>query len=193
MLVPVRLLILCLCLVASHAQAASQPASEPLEFDDRPLIEPLILPDWFKLSFLDLKDSLADAKQAGKRGVIVYFHRHDCAYCKAQIDVNWGSQDITDYTRKYFDVIAIDVLGARTVTDFNGKTYTEKAYATHMKSDFTPKQAVEVNEIVSQFPYFQWSAQQESELRTKLLVKLVPIADGKHFDIIDKILKLKRV
>ena len=138
MLDPIRLLVLCLCLVASHAQAAGQPASEPLEFDDKPLIEPLILPDWFKLSFLDLKDSLADAKQAGKRGVIVYFHRHDCAYCKAQLEVNWGSQDIADYTRKYFDVIAIDVLGARTVTDFNGKTYTEKAYAAHMKTDFTP-------------------------------------------------------
>ena len=35
------------------------------EFDDRPLEEPLSLPDWFKLSFLDLGEDLNEALQAG--------------------------------------------------------------------------------------------------------------------------------
>ncbi len=76
--------------------------------------------------------------ESGKRGLIIYFGRKDCAYCKALLEINWGSKDILEYTQKYFDVIAIDVRGQRTVTDFDGKTYTEKAFATRMKTNFTP-------------------------------------------------------
>ena len=69
---PARRLLLILCMIVfGHAHAAGQATTDPMNFDDRPLIDPITLPDWFKLSFLDLKDSLADAKQAGKRGVIV--------------------------------------------------------------------------------------------------------------------------
>ena len=77
--------------------------------------------------------------------------------------------------------------------DIDENSFAIYLQAKDLKDDFKPQQAIEINEIVSTFPYFKWSAQQESELRTKLLIKLVPIADGKHFEIIDKILKLKRV
>lgn len=131
--------LLSLCLIGFIQTSQAQPESQdPTAFDDRPLTEAIELPDWFKPSFLDLRDSLNEATQSGKRGLIIYFHRHDCAYCEAQIKVNWGSQDIADYTRKYFDVISIDVRGQRPVTDFNGKTYTEKDYASRMQTDFTP-------------------------------------------------------
>ncbi|HEY9052538.1 MAG TPA: thioredoxin fold domain-containing protein [Gammaproteobacteria bacterium] len=113
---------------------------DPLLFDDTPLplSESLETPTWFKLSFLDLQDSLNEATNAGKAGMIIYFGRKDCAYCKAQLEVNWGSKDITNYTRQHFDVIGIDVRGQRTVTDFDGKTYTEKDYSSHTKTNFTP-------------------------------------------------------
>jgi thioredoxin-related protein len=130
-------LVLSLILTAVICQAATE-ESDPLAFDDRTLTQPIDLPDWFKLSFLDLKDSLAEAKQSGKRGIVVYFHRQDCPYCNAQIEVNWGSRDIVDYTRQHFDVIAIDVRGQRNVTDFDGKVYSEKNYAALMHTNFTP-------------------------------------------------------
>ncbi|TNF32619.1 MAG: thioredoxin [Gammaproteobacteria bacterium] len=117
---------------------ASALADDPLIFDDTPLSEALDSPSWFKLSFLDLQDSLNEAIAAKKAGMIVYFGRKDCAYCKAQLEVNWGSRDIVDYTRKHFDVIGIDVSGQRTVTDFNGKTYTEKDYSALTRTNFTP-------------------------------------------------------
>ncbi|MDQ1363576.1 MAG: Thioredoxin [Pseudomonadota bacterium] len=138
---PVRIqqILFGLCLIGFIQTGHTLPESkDPLAFDDRPLAEAIELPDWFKLSFLDLRDSLMEASQSGKRGLIVYFHRHDCAYCDAQIKVNWNSEDIIQYTRKNFDVIAIDVRGQRNVTDFNGRIYTEKEYAVLMKTDFTP-------------------------------------------------------
>ena len=112
--------------------------SDILSFDDSTLKEDLQLPDWFKLSFLDISDSLEDAKNDGKQGIIIYFGRKDCAYCKAQLEINWGTRDIIDYTQKYFDVIAVDVRGQREVTDLDGTSFTEKQYAISQKTNFTP-------------------------------------------------------
>ncbi len=112
-------------------------AQDNIGFPDQPLTEPLVLPDWFKLSFLDLREDLHDAN-ANKRGLIIYFGRHDCPYCKAQLEKNWGTPDIVTYTRAHFDVVAIDVLGNRLVTDLNGKEQTEKEFAIANQAHFTP-------------------------------------------------------
>lgn len=114
-------------------------AAESIEFDDTPLNQDLILPDWFKLSFLELKTDVAEAKAAGKWGIIVYFGRKDCPYCKAHLEKNWADRGIVTYTRKHFDVIGIDVRGDRSVTDENGKYFkTEKDYAANLRTNFTP-------------------------------------------------------
>jgi len=114
-----------------------QAKTDPLVFDDTPLPEALSLPPWFKLSFLDLKEDLTEA-QRKKRGLIIYFGRHDCAYCKALLESNWGRQDIVTYTRQHFDVVAIDVLGHRQITTPGGQELSEKDYAGQQKANFTP-------------------------------------------------------
>lgn len=115
------------------------PESDFFEFDDQPLDTSLTLPDWFKLSFLDLSNDITDLKENNKRGLIVYFGQKDCAYCKAHLEHNWQDPFIVAYTRKYFDVVAIDVRGDRPVADTNGKIYrTEKEFAVVNKTNFTP-------------------------------------------------------
>jgi len=115
------------------------PASEFFEFNDTPLDYDLLPPDWFKLSFLELKNDLAETVKQNKKGLILYFGQSDCAYCKAHLEHNWGDVYISAYTRKHFDVVAIDVRGARPVSDFNGKVYrTEKEFAVAHKANFTP-------------------------------------------------------
>lgn len=112
--------------------------SEAGFFDDRPLSEEIILPDWFKVSFLDLKEDLNEALADGKQGLIVYFGQKNCPYCKALLENNWGQQDILGYTLEHFDVIAVDVLGQRQVVDFDGTSYTEKQFAIKQNTNFTP-------------------------------------------------------
>jgi thioredoxin-related protein len=115
------------------------PESEFFEFNDEPLDYDLLLPDWFKLSFLELKNDLQDAKQAHKTGLIVYFGQKDCPYCRAHLEHNWHDPYIVAYTRKHFDVTAIDVRGDRPVADINGKIYrSEKEFAIAEKANFTP-------------------------------------------------------
>lgn len=107
-------------------------------FDDKPLKDDIILPDWFKLSFLELHDDLSDAVRAGKRGLILYFGQVDCAYCKAHLENNWGRSDIRQYTQKYFNVVAIDVRGDNLVTGFDGYIANEKDFSARLKTNFTP-------------------------------------------------------
>lgn len=107
-------------------------------FDDKPLDEALLLPEWFKLSFLEIDSDIKEAKEQNKKGLIIYFGQKFCPYCKAHIENNWGQNDIVQYTQKNFDVIAINTKGQRPVIDIDGKTYTEKTFSALKKTNFTP-------------------------------------------------------
>lgn len=113
-------------------------SNDDITFDDKPLKEALVLPSWFKLSFLEIADDIEEARQKNKKGLIVYFGQKFCPYCKAHITKNWGQKDIVNYTQKNFDVIAINVKGQRSVLAANGKTYTEKTFSALKKTNFTP-------------------------------------------------------
>lgn len=107
--------------------------------DDNPRIRNIQHPDWFKVSFLDLRDDLDEAIVEGKKGIIVYFSHKDCGYCEAMIDINFGSEtDIVHYTRDHFDVIPIDIWGSREVTDLEGNQLSERDFAIREKTNFTP-------------------------------------------------------
>lgn len=92
---------------------------------------------WFKESFLDIREDIAEAKKAGRR-LMVYFHQDGCPYCAKLLRDNFGQKAIADKTRKHFDVIALNIWGDREVTDLAGKTTPEKAFARAMKVQFTP-------------------------------------------------------
>lgn len=109
-----------------------------ITFSDKPLDEPLDLPAWFKLSFLEIEDEIKETKTNNKKGLIIYFGQKFCPYCKAHLENNWGQEDIIKYTKKNFDVIAINVKGQRPVLDVDGKTYTEKTFSALKKTNFTP-------------------------------------------------------
>lgn len=94
-------------------------------------------PAWFKESFLDLREDVADAARAGK-GVILYFYQDGCPYCERLINVNFAQQQISAKTRSKYDVIAINMWGDREVTDLKGRLVTEKEFSVGMKVQFTP-------------------------------------------------------
>ena len=94
-------------------------------------------PDWFKASFLDLREDVAEAAAAGKR-VMLYFYQDGCPYCEKLINTNFAQRDIVDKTRKNFEVIAINMWGDNTVTDLQGREVSEKAFSVDMRVQFTP-------------------------------------------------------
>lgn len=129
-----RAALFCLIgLYGSTVSAAEELAS--LEGGVNPgYIEP---PSWFKASFLDLAEDVAEAQEAGKR-VLLYFHQDGCPYCKKLVEQNFGQRRITEKTQKGFEVIAINMWGDKEVTDLSGETLTEKDFAAKMRVMFTP-------------------------------------------------------
>ena len=130
------------CLLLSFPVFADEFEQFDKEFDvlvdDRPVPDQVILPAWFKASFLDLSDDLKEAKEGKKTGIAVYFGQKDCAYCKALMEVNLKTPDIKRYMSRKFDVIAMDIWNSREVTDTQGIVMTEREYAIREKTNFTP-------------------------------------------------------
>jgi thioredoxin-related protein len=95
------------------------------------------LPDWFKTSFLNFKDDVDEARQAG-RHVLVFMDLNGCPYCARTLDENFHQGENMEYIRKHFDVIAVNIRGAGEVTWIDGATYTEQDLALKLKIVGTP-------------------------------------------------------
>ena len=111
---------------------------DEFSFDDTPLEEVIVHPDWFKESFLDLQDDLREAVDAGKAGILVYFGQQRCAYCKKLMDTGFSEPDIVEYIRRHFDVIAIDIWSPEEVTLPDGRSMSQRDYAIALDTNFTP-------------------------------------------------------
>ncbi len=94
-------------------------------------------PEWFKASFLDLREDVAEAAAENKR-VMLYFYQDGCPYCEKLINTNFAQRDIVAKTRENFDVIAINMWGDNTVTDLQGNEVSEKSFSVGLKVQFTP-------------------------------------------------------
>lgn len=94
-------------------------------------------PAWFKESFLDLRDDLAEAGKRGRR-VMLMFTQDNCPYCNLLVERNLSQRDIEALLKDKFEVIALNMWGDRPVTGVDGRSQSEKAYAQSLKIQFTP-------------------------------------------------------
>ena len=105
---------------------------EPMLTDDGLYKEP-----WFLESFLELADDLEAAHKQGKRFVIMW-ELKGCPYCKETHFVNFARGDISDYIKANFEVLQLNIIGSRKVTDFDGAELSEKTMAAKYGVRFTP-------------------------------------------------------
>ncbi len=94
-------------------------------------------PQWFKHSFLDIREDIEEAAVAGKR-LMLYFYQDGCPYCKKLLQDNFGQREVAQRTQHYFDLIAIKMGGDREGVDVQGNVTTEKLFARDLKVMFTP-------------------------------------------------------
>jgi thioredoxin-related protein len=107
-------------------------AEQPILTDDGLYKQP-----WFLESFLDLGDDLEGARKEGKRFVIMWELR-GCPYCKETHLVNFAQPRISDYVKANFEVLQLNIIGSRKVTDFDGTEISEKELAAKYGVRFTP-------------------------------------------------------
>ncbi len=94
-------------------------------------------PDWFKESFLEFEDDVAEAAAAGRR-VMLYFHQEGCPYCSKLIEENFTDPDIKAQIIRHFDGISLNMWGDREVVSVGGQDFTEKTFAAALKVQYTP-------------------------------------------------------
>jgi thioredoxin-related protein len=92
---------------------------------------------WFLDSLLELADDLEDAARKSKRFAIMWELR-GCPYCKDTHLVNFAKPEIETFVKERFDVLQLNVIGAREVTDFDGERLPEKRLAEKYGIRFTP-------------------------------------------------------
>ncbi|MBV9239837.1 MAG: thioredoxin, partial [Xanthobacteraceae bacterium] len=87
--------------------------AEPIMTDEGYYREP-----WFIESFLDLRDDVAAARERGKHFALIWELR-GCPYCRETHLVNFARPDIAAFVSNKFDMLELNILGSRKVTDFD--------------------------------------------------------------------------
>lgn len=94
-------------------------------------------PDWFKPSFLDFREDIADAAARDRR-YMLFVHQDGCPYCNRMVEVNLAQKDIETTMRRHLDVVEINMWGDREVVSVDGETFSEKRFARALGVQFTP-------------------------------------------------------
>src|SRR3989440_7031311 len=111
--------------------------------DRRARAEPALTEDgfykqpWFLESFLELPEDLQGATNLGKRFAIMWELR-GCPYCRETHLVNFARPDIEAYIKANFEILQLNIIGSRKVTDFDATEISEKALAAKYGIRFTP-------------------------------------------------------
>jgi len=93
---------------------------------------------FFTPSLGDLRAEAADAKAAGKRGMMLMLHFDACPACKRMKDAVLHRPEVQRHFQRHFASIAIDTLGDQPVTGFDGRTLREKEFARTLGVRATP-------------------------------------------------------
>ena len=92
---------------------------------------------WFLESFLELADDLAAASEKKKRFAVMWELR-GCPYCKETHLVNFAKPEIEGFIKERFEILQLNIIGSREVTDFDGEKLSEKRIAEKYGVRFTP-------------------------------------------------------
>lgn len=95
------------------------------------------IPPWFKESFLEFEEDVAEAAAQNKR-VMLYFHQDGCPYCARLVEENFTDPQIEAYVKQHFDGITINMWGDREIVTVGGRNFTEKTFAAALKVQYTP-------------------------------------------------------
>jgi thioredoxin-related protein len=84
---------------------------------------------FFTLSLNDLPAELAEARKAGKQGMLLVYQMDDCPYCERMKKDILSRTDVQKWYGERFAAYTIDIKGATELVDFKGRKTTEGRYA----------------------------------------------------------------
>ena len=95
-------------------------------------------PDWFKASFLDFGEDVAEAAAADKR-VMIYFGQDGCPYCKKLHEDSFKNPETVRFITSRFDSVAVNMFGDLEAVWTDGDdSFSEKTLSAKLGIQFTP-------------------------------------------------------
>jgi thioredoxin-related protein len=95
-------------------------------------------PEWFKESFLDISEDIEEAKEEGKH-IMLFLDLQGCPYCTKMLKKSFIAENETsDFIKKHFDVININIKGSKEITWSEDEVFTEKELALKLKVQYSP-------------------------------------------------------
>ena len=93
--------------------------------------------DWFSLTFRDVAEDIASAREEGKRLVMI-FEQRGCIYCAKMHEDLLSDPEVSDFIKANYKVVQYNMFGDEEVTDLDGEVLTEKTAARKWGYVFTP-------------------------------------------------------
>ncbi len=84
---------------------------------------------FFDSTFGDFSEELATAREQGKKGIFIFFEMDECPFCHWMKKNVLNQPDVQAYYKKNFLNFAVDIEGDIEITNFQGKTTTQKDFA----------------------------------------------------------------
>lgn len=112
-------------------------SAAPAEFDDGAIYQ-VRHPEWFKESFLDLRDDAEEAADAGKLGLFIFFSTQGCSYCHLFIEQSLNDPQIAARLKQSFDSFGLEIFSDAELTDFSGTRTRVKTFALDQGVQFAP-------------------------------------------------------
>jgi thioredoxin-related protein len=120
------------CAASLAAAPTRRAQAEAVMTDDGLYTQP-----WFLQSFLEYSDDLQAAADKGKRFAVLWELR-GCPYCKQLHLVSFAKPEIESFIRARFEILQLNIVGSREVTDFDGQKLPEKEMARKYGVRYTP-------------------------------------------------------
>jgi thioredoxin-related protein len=77
----------------------------------------------------DFRAELADARAAGKKGMLLVYQQDPCPYCERMKENILSRSDVQHWFAARFTAFSVDIRGSVEVTDFAGRRTTEGSFA----------------------------------------------------------------
>lgn len=84
---------------------------------------------FFNQTFGDFSEELENAREQGKKGILIMFEMEECPFCHRMKQRVLNRKDVQEYFRKHFLIFTVDIEGDIEITDFRGNPTTMKDFA----------------------------------------------------------------
>lgn len=84
---------------------------------------------FFNQTFGDFSEELANAREQGKKGVMLFFEMDECPFCHYMKTHVLNQSEVQAYFRENFLLFPVDIEGDVEITDFSGNSMPQKDFA----------------------------------------------------------------